>query len=151
MASQHFCNICNRLFATKTGLSAHNREIHNAAYEAKRLARKPFKCPDCKYRYETQELMEKHRATHDGFFCDVCGQKFTQKGSLTSHIRRHRGIKEFKCNYENCNYAGFTKRELKSHYMCHTGIMPRVCELCGKQCRDGTKLKEHMYRHTGER
>ena len=148
---EYACTQCIRIFATKAGLSTHTREMHNPEYEARRLAKKPFQCSDCSKRYRTEELMLQHKSTHAGFYCDVCGHRFTQKGSLVLHSRRHLGVKNFKCDYGDCTYSGFTKRELQSHVMCHTGIMPRVCEICGKQCRDSGKLKEHMLRHTGER
>lgn len=144
------CPDCIRVFASKRGLTMHRREIHNTEMETKR-AKKPFKCNECDRGFPTEEHLNKHKATHVGFFCDICGYRFTQYGNMKNHRLRHMGVKSFKCDYEQCEYSSFTRRELQSHIMTHTGVMPRVCDVCGKKCRDSGKLKEHMRRHTGER
>lgn len=52
-------------------------------------------CPHCKKTFLCESKLQRHSRTHTGekpFVC-LCGQAFTQKSSLKTHIQRHAAVK----------------------------------------------------------
>ncbi|XP_047101498.1 zinc finger protein 99-like [Schistocerca piceifrons] len=81
--------------------------------------------------------------------CDICGNCFTQLGSLKSHILIHTGKKPHKCDV--CGKSFTQLGTLKSHVLIHTGKRPHKCDICGKSFTQLSTLKTHLLLHKGNR
>uniref|UniRef100_A0A3Q2ZMK6 C2H2-type domain-containing protein n=1 Tax=Kryptolebias marmoratus TaxID=37003 RepID=A0A3Q2ZMK6_KRYMA len=64
------------------------------------------------------------------FCCDVCGQRFNEKGHLNRHMRGHTGQKPFCCDF--CGRKFNEKGHLNRHMKGHTGQKPFCCDVCGQ-------------------
>ncbi|XP_031626973.1 zinc finger protein 16-like [Contarinia nasturtii] len=83
------------------------------------------------------------------FQCDICGDEFSHKQSVRSHIMAkhvHKGKKPFQCT--ECGKCYRLKFSLKTHMLCHSGERPFVCEVCGKSFRACGTLSRHRIVHT---
>ncbi|XP_045493169.1 zinc finger protein 626-like isoform X2 [Colias croceus] len=82
--------------------------------------------------------------------CSQCG-KLTK--NIHSHMFIHTGVKEFKCEYEKCNKAFFTRGPLKAHMKIHFSD-PDVeykCDHCTAVFAQQTALISHMTSHAANR
>ncbi|XP_073345290.1 uncharacterized protein [Pagrus major] len=112
----------------------------------------PFCCDVCGKRFTDRGSLRRHMRVHAGvkpFSCDVCGKRFIQQGHLETHMRVHTGEKPFCCCH--CG-KGFTEQgNLNKHMRVHTGEKPYGCGDCGKRFTHQGGLKRHMRVHTGEK
>ncbi|EDW75038.1 uncharacterized protein Dwil_GK19960 [Drosophila willistoni] len=162
------CDKCDRAYVSKRSLQSHKRHKHSdkpkilpqkpaMTIDGHRKKAKPapkvFQCdkPGCSETFRNERDLRAHHWKHTGMVCDICGKPFTQIGNMLRHRERHSGIKSHKCQEPDCEASFYTKKELNSHKICHTGRMPCICEICGRPCRDRGVLTAHMRRHTGER
>ena len=101
-------------FSDQSAISAH---YHRAHAQSSRRGRKEH--PD---------------ARHE---CDVCGRKFTEKGSLKKHMSIVHGVgeaKTFRCDVCN-NYVAKQKCNLKMHLLHVHGlgdVQTAQCDVCSK-------------------
>ncbi|XP_072042638.1 uncharacterized protein [Amphiura filiformis] len=170
-APKHKCEYCNRLFSAKQSLQKHER-----AHRGER----PFSCSYCGTTFIRQQTMQRHvlsiHAKEKSHTCpyDNCDAAFTFRKQLTYHIRRHEGIKPFKCDLcerrftmaSQCNehqavhYGGFKCEYCprafgsKSGKAYHENVVhvqkgesPHVCKICGAKFKSPYKRNKHEERH----
>ncbi|ESN95789.1 hypothetical protein HELRODRAFT_114581 [Helobdella robusta] len=100
------CSHCPRKFTHLSTLIHHLKNLHNAIgvdellkerselkmkLRSEALTRdpKPWKCPHCEKEFSHKSLLSIHSRVHSKlkpFVCPVCAARFTQLGSLKSHI-----------------------------------------------------------------
>ncbi|KAM4574155.1 uncharacterized protein V3H82_008878 [Fundulus diaphanus] len=83
------------------------------------------------------------------YSCKMCSKAFTQKASLTKHLRLHVGGNPFTCL--SCGRSFRKHFSLIVHMRIHTGEKPFPCLICGKSFCQRGNLNVHMRTHTGEK
>ena len=105
-----------------------------------------FRCTHCDYSTNRIDCFTRHCRIHTGekpFVCSFedCNERFADKSTLNSHIRRHIGDKRHKCSF--CSKAFVTSSELTHHIRKHTGDSRPKCAHCKKRFI----LKANMIKH----
>ncbi|KAJ9590612.1 hypothetical protein L9F63_016382, partial [Diploptera punctata] len=109
-----------------------------------------YVCEYCQRPFASPSQLAVHLWTHTKpYACTDCEARFSTKGNLIVHGRRHSGEKPYSCT--NCNAKFSTKGNLKRHLKSHSGEKPWQCMQCGSRFTEKKSLKVHMRRHTGER
>lgn len=80
------------------------------------------------------------------FPCNICGKMFTQRGTMTRHMRSHLGLKPFAC--EECGMRFTRQYRLTEHMRVHSGEKPYECHVCGGKFTQQRNLISHMRMHT---
>lgn len=171
------CKICNKTFATKLSLIAHEKKIHLGQRENR------FQCQQCSYNAPDKFQFKIHVARHNkapSLVCDHCGTGHYTKSELNKHIqadhcggypcdvcqksfrspeylKRHKIIHEpnydpqkinFTC--EECGKGFLNEFRFKRHLMRHKGSVPVYnCETCGKSITSKSSFQAHIRMHSG--
>ncbi|VEN59822.1 unnamed protein product [Callosobruchus maculatus] len=134
------CTICNKHYASASGLRRHNLKNHNETGVDLSVL-----CDICGKRLSSREKLKFHHRTHTGYKpygCQICPKSFSKKEQLIEHVRVHTGEKPYICKY--CG-RGFTQRTpLRIHERTHTGERPNICPICGKGFISKTALESHI-------
>ncbi|CAG2111232.1 unnamed protein product [Medioppia subpectinata] len=127
--------------------------VNNSALEThKWIHSKPYACGECEARFSTKGNLLVHQRRHTGekpFACDRCPASFSTKGNLKRHIKAHSGERPWKCS--QCDSRFTEKKSLKVHMRRHTGEKPYQCSVCGKSFSQTGVLQTHMALHLDER
>ena len=110
------CNVCNKSFAFKTGLSRHIKVVHEGI--------KKYECETCNKVFAQSEHLNSHQsAVHEGikkYECKTCDKAFSQLHSLKDHqLAIHDGVKHacHKPSQEKKCYPGTSRLYMKARYM----------------------------------
>lgn len=110
------------------------------------------RCDVCHKTFSTRTNLTRHKITHEGrkpYVCNICGNAFTQNGSLKSHMVngshffRFYSKKKWKISSDNC--VMHWKIFVFFQYI-HTGVRPYQCKDCGKAFTQSKSLVFHMRR-----
>lgn len=138
-ASNHICKFCGIIYANSGALLVH-KGFHDTA--------KPFECLKCRYRFYTEETLNRNFKAHllDAFKCPFCHFTNKNKTTLLTHIRCHTGEMPFSCSY--CDYRSSSQSALSSHQLCHTDKKTVKCEECNALFKSLHKLNAHKITHS---
>ena len=136
-ALRDICPYCDRRFEDEYKVAQHVRNSH----------KKPFKCDLCRRQYFNQEVLARHRKTHNTdshFECSICHLKYKREETLQCHyVRVHSDIEaSFMCDH--CGKKYKLKQDLLLHinqvHMCSY----QICRFCGKAVKN---VKAHEWHH----
>ena len=144
----HMCDICEFSSKTYAELMRHNLNIH--------LKQKRFQCSECKKRFGTELLRNKHASEVHGnkedikiFQCTKCEYSTKHQGSLTNHFRViHLKVIDYKCDI--CQRTFGFKPNLRRHMaLVHKDLSQANNQKVHKcdQCDYTSVLKRNVQRH----
>jgi uncharacterized Zn-finger protein len=115
---------------------------------------KKYICNICNKQFLSISALKLHqRFVHEHqliFTCTYngCGKIFRNKYRLETHLRKHQGIKLFKC--EICEKSFSENGTLLTHYVIHSNYKPFSCEFCSYKCKTNPQLKHHYLKEHNE-
>jgi DNA-directed RNA polymerase subunit RPC12/RpoP len=140
-------------FKSKDNFIARYRTAVDAIMSSPPKEEKRFRCEVCGEKFSRKGNLNCHKRKHSGekpFVCLECGQRFSESGNLNKHKRRHTGERPYKC--EECGKSFALNNSLKKHTYTHTGEKPFLCDECGKTfSQSGHLLRHKRSVHVGER
>ena len=81
------------------------------------------------------------------YVCTVCDKRFTTKGNMTEHRKRHTGKTVYSCS--QCEKRFSSQSALYYHKNIHTSKFK--CTECGRCCESDKRLAIHRRSHSGEK
>ncbi|VEN42218.1 unnamed protein product [Callosobruchus maculatus] len=131
------CPYCDKLYYQQKVLNYHIKVYHD----------KKFACTvSCGRVFKSAKELEEHTCPLPTpkikqFPCEVCGNKFTQKRNLQTHMKRHSDLKtKYTCPI--CGVELSYRETYLKHVRLHEG--PRfVCDICNKSYKRKDILLEH--------
>lgn len=112
----------------------------------------------CELHFKRKDQLDSHEYTHSQvkkFKCPEvdCSKSYVNNAHLQRHIRTfHKQSNDIiQCEYENCAAFFNSEFKLKVHMnKIHTGRCYQFeCDICSQKFRRKTKLRQHMFLHTG--
>ena len=113
-----------------------------------------YSCGQCGYNTDQHYHYRRHLLTHTGekpYQCDVCGNRFSQSGSMQHHKRTlHGGERRHLCHLcPQCGHTFTEARSLNRHIKSvHNKIKEYKCVICERCFSLKQGLDLHMMRHT---
>ncbi|XP_030377162.1 zinc finger protein 585B [Scaptodrosophila lebanonensis] len=155
------CPLCPK------GFRKHSLRDHLRNHTNERI----YECTECQMKFVRRHNLKNHMATmhsqytkravtkpqkkepKEKFQCGTCGKILSSKYSLKQHELTHGKVeRRFRCHHKDCQYAGLTPENLKSHLLSHAQGAHKCeqasCTYVGKSLKH---LKRHMTSHSTDR
>ncbi|ODM87484.1 putative zinc finger protein, partial [Orchesella cincta] len=162
---QNKCSLCNKKFATQSGLTKHlkthtgerpyicshsgcnkmfpsrgelNRHINFHGGEKKYI------CAVCGKGFVTIDIRNQHAKIHNKTFsCNICRKMFPSSYYLKVHQKSHSEHRQFKC--EECPSSFFIKGQLNNHVrQIHRKLRPFPCSMCDRSFYRACQRDKHL-------
>ncbi|KAK3096091.1 hypothetical protein FSP39_023082, partial [Pinctada imbricata] len=114
------CEVCKRVFNTRTSYLTHYVTIHLTLEDADRFPQKVHPCSSCKKLFLCKNKLKMHERVHTGEkpeVCHICNKGFADRANLRAHLKIHSEEKPFQC--EICPKQFIQKRALRKHMETH--------------------------------
>ncbi|GBP27221.1 Zinc finger protein 836 [Eumeta japonica] len=151
----HPCRNCPAILKSKEGLTHHNQKCHASAGVIRernitKSAEYACYCDICKKKFSNKKSLTAHmRHIHLKNMLRTCPHcpKTMPSAYLNQHLKSHKIIKEFICNH--CGLSLKTRLGHLQHLRLHTGEKPYLCKICGEAFSSSSRRSEHMKKHKG--
>ncbi|XP_013164637.1 PREDICTED: zinc finger protein 616-like isoform X5 [Papilio xuthus] len=110
------CELCNKVYLSKSALVRHNLRVH--------VRERSFNCDLCDYKSFTNSILQDHRLKHfdvRAYECEFCKKTFRRKKGLLLHTRIHTNDK--RCVCKECGKAFVQGSSLRLHLRVHHSIV----------------------------
>lgn len=138
------CSECSKTYLTNGSLQEHIRMAHSGV---------KFTCTECGLNLSTKSALKRHMQGHtaEGYFCEICKEKFSSHTVLVRHKRRihEKTPKNFICL--DCGSTYDDNASLSEHRLSHTNIRKWECETCGMKFKRSHNLSIHRKTHLVEK
>ena len=106
-----------------------------------------YKCGECGNKFTSKWILDTHiKTVHENlcdFVCGQCNKDFSTQGSLKNHIEHIHNGKKIKCDQCNAEYS--SNGALQKHIKTiHNGIKDFACPECDYKCSEKGNLKQHI-------
>ncbi|XP_041988830.1 zinc finger protein 62 homolog isoform X4 [Aricia agestis] len=145
-ASAILCDVCGQNFKDAYLLRLHVKAVHENS---------GLLCPECGEKFESRSKLKTHQKNqHDldkKFKCSLCAETFQSHYKRSRHmVTEHKNRQEIKCLY--CPKTFVFRSMMMTHLRdTHLKVRNHVCSVCGWKAFNSNRLKNHMYKHSGEK
>lgn len=136
------CSVCNKLLK-KSSMTRHLR-THSGNNEVYACPHCPDRFVSFSTR--VNHLAKMHNVDIFKYHCKICSKKFHLANSLSKHVRRCH-FQELNATCEECGKGFFDKKSLTEHMLKHTGEKNFQCKICLKSYARKCTLREHVKIH----
>lgn len=146
------CDYCQGLFSDRSLLNTHQRNAHDAALTADRIAR----CSKCPALFADPNVCQLHMIKAHGCLpkeflepleCIECSEPVRSRTAYLSHMKMHLNAKSSKyaCCFASCADTYDTIDELTAHMNKHppSNVVRRTCLGCRRAFSEAQFLKHH--------
>lgn len=140
------CDICGQHFKDSILLRLHVKTVHENT---------GLLCPECGEKFETKSKLKTHQKNqHDlakKYKCLICPQVFQSFYKRSRHMAsEHKNRQEVKCLH--CPKTFVFRSMMMNHLRdTHLKVRNHTCGVCGFKAFNSNRLKNHMYKHSGEK
>lgn len=148
------CNLCERSYTRRDDLTRHIKRVHtNTIVTSPKPIRNEecFLCPHCGQSYSSKKMLDSHLFTHSverPHPCGICDKTFKRIKDMKTHQLIHSDAKPFQCS--SCGKSFKRSDKLKIHMRVHSELRPYKCQECEKTFKYPSVLRTHMHMHTGQ-
>ena len=135
------CSVCGKTYETREKLSNHMRHYHDESI---------VQCKECQKLCKGGKALINHMRCHQTTICNNCGESiranyYTKHSLICNQIKPSQN-----CPYENCDFVGYYKSDVKQHIKKHKRNGERyMCSFCDLTFIKKKYMKAHMRRtHT---
>ncbi|XP_038220966.1 zinc finger and SCAN domain-containing protein 2-like [Zerene cesonia] len=140
------CEVCGQHFKDGNLLRLHMKSVHENS---------GLLCQECGDKFETRYKLKSHQKyEHDmdkKYKCLVCTQIFRSHYKRSRHMAtEHKNREEIKCLH--CPKTFVFRSMMMTHLRdTHLKVRNHICSVCGWKAFNSNRLKNHMYKHSGEK
>ncbi|OCL14353.1 hypothetical protein AOQ84DRAFT_331199 [Glonium stellatum] len=131
----HFCNQCNRIFATLSGLKQHKVALHSWA------------CGSCNEKFSTSQMLGRHQRATGHCYCRDCNRAFVSNDALRQHLLSSLHASQFHCCDCDRDFINQTALEQhlanKVHRPVRRRTHNRACMECDREFKTEQALEQH--------
>lgn len=145
------CSHCHKFILGPEKLKHHVRMNHVQSAESN----SSFICPVCSKVFTRENILKIHLNKHNDnteSLCEDCGKSIVGKAAMKEHKRyEHSKDEVFVCCHQTFDSYKSFRNHQRSHYRDAKREQPAFCDLCGKQFKNASILKQHIQIHSDER
>ena len=134
---------CRFRAASLKSVESHQKYVH--------VTERSEVCDKCGNHFPSQKYLRLHQRAClqlEQHLCPTCGEVFSLRQSLLSHINnKHGGERRYTCGQCGQRFSCHANRN--RHMRIHNNDFPYMCEVCGQKFRHSNSLKDHMRRKHG--
>ena len=148
----HLCAECNLVFKSQRDFQFHKennclRKGDRSTSHSAEAQFFPHICKTCGQGFTEKRSLTSHMSCHMNekpYSCEDCGKSFREKFRLKMHKRIHLGEKPYKCSH--CEQSFLFKNNRREHELIHLNKRSFLCDVCGAAFNQKKGLKSHMMR-----
>uniref|UniRef100_A0A2A4K5P5 C2H2-type domain-containing protein n=1 Tax=Heliothis virescens TaxID=7102 RepID=A0A2A4K5P5_HELVI len=140
------CDVCGQHFKDANLLRLHVKTVHENVFYA---------CTECGDKFDSKSKLKTHQKNnHDmekKYKCANCSEVFQSHYKRSRHMAaEHKNKQEIKCPH--CPKTFVFRSMMMTHLRdSHLKFRNHVCGVCGWKAFNSNRLKNHMYKHSGEK
>ncbi|XP_045530568.1 zinc finger protein 728-like isoform X7 [Pieris brassicae] len=145
--SATLCEICGQNFKDANLLRLHVKAIHDSS---------SLLCQECGEKFESRYKLKNHQKYEHELYkkkykCLVCDETFRSHYKRSRHmVEEHKNREVIKCLH--CPKTFVFRSMMMTHLRdAHLKVRNHVCSVCGWKAFTSHRLKNHMYKHSGEK